>query len=203
MNRQKLWDQVYTDKGPQEVSWFEPVPTVSLRMMEDAGLAPQTCVLDVGGGDSLLVDELVRRAVTCVSVLDISSAALGRAKARLGPAGLSVNWIEADVTSDWSARPVDIWHDRAVLHFLVMEEDRDAYVRHLHRLLTPGGAAIIATFALDGPQKCSGLPVRQYSPETLGKLLGPEFQQLDALNYRHITPWGSDQSFQYTRFRYR
>jgi SAM-dependent methyltransferase len=201
MNRQQHWDTVYTTKGERDVSWFEASPDVSIEMIKPAGLTRDTCVLDVGGGDSRLVDLLVARGLTCVAVLDIARAALERARARLGEKGSAVNWIEADVTGDWSWKPVDIWHDRAVFHFLTSADDRARYKDRLGRVLTPGGSAIIATFAPEGPEKCSGLPVARYSTESLASELGNQFVLVDSRHHLHRTPSGGTQAFQYSRLR--
>ena len=200
MDRKQHWDRVFTSKGEQEVSWFEALPVVSLRLMEAAGLGLDTCVIDVGGGDSRLVDALVARGLACLAVLDVSSAALHRAKDRLGEAGKAVTWIEADITSDWSLKPMDIWHDRAVFHFLTGADDRARYRQHLRDTLKVAGTAIVATFALDGPDQCSGLPVVRYSADSLGRELGDEFQLIETVPHKHRTPWGTSQSFQYSRF---
>jgi SAM-dependent methyltransferase len=135
------------------------------------------------------------------AVLDVSGAALDRARARLESAARTPIWIEADVTGDWTLKPMDIWHDRAVFHFLTTAEDRAHYKRQLLDTLKPGGSAIIATFALDGPEQCSGLPVERYSPERLAEELGPAFELRDARAHIHTTPWGHTQSFQYSRLR--
>ena len=200
MGRQRHWDTVYTTKGERDVSWFEASPDVSIEMIEAAGLTRDTCVLDVGGGDSRLVDLLVARGLTCVAVLDVARAALERAQARLGEKASAVNWIEADVTGDWSWKPVDIWHDRAVFHFLTSEDDRARYKDRLSGVLKAGGSAIIATFALEGPERCSGLPVARYSAESLASELGDQFALVDARRHLHTTPWGATQAFQYSRF---
>lgn len=199
MERAAHWNRVYTTKSEQEVSWFEPLPAVSLELLEAAGMTPESCVLDVGGGDSHLVDALAARGLDCLAVLDVSGAALGRARTRLGPAAQIPIWIEADVTREWSLKPMDIWHDRAVFHFLTTADDRVRYKQHLLETLKPGGSAVIATFALDGPEKCSGLPVQRYSPEALADELGPAFALREARTHVHMTPWGSTQSFQYSR----
>jgi hypothetical protein len=199
--RQAHWNSVYTGKGHRDVSWFEAVPHVSLRLMDAAGLNPGTCVLDVGGGDSHLVDALTARGLNCLAVLDVSAAALARAKERLGTAATVPTWIEADVTGDWSLPRVDIWHDRAVFHFLTLREDRSRYRAQLRKTLKVDGTAIVATFALDGPQRCSGLPVLRYSPETLAEELGPDLSLVEAIHHAHMTPWGATQSFQYSRFQ--
>jgi SAM-dependent methyltransferase len=133
-------------------------------------------------------------------VLDVSGAALERAKARLGAIQDRVTWIEADVTGEWNVPSVDIWHDRAVFHFLTDAEDRHRYVEHLRRAVKPGGAVVMATFALDGPERCSALPVVRYSPETLSAELGSEFQLLESSRELHRTPSGALQSFWYARF---
>ena len=201
MERHEHWDVVYRSKGAEQVSWFESLPSVSLRMVEAAGLTEDTCVVDIGGGDSRLVDHLAVRGLNCLAVLDVSGAALERARARLGESASIPTWIQADVTGDWSLKPMDIWHDRAVFHFLTAAEDRARYRGHLLRTLKPGGSAIVATFALDGPEVCSGLPVQRYSPEALALELGPLLDLVEAVPYIHSTPWGSTQSFVYCRFR--
>lgn len=200
MNRQDHWNRVYTTKGEEGVSWFEALPAVSLEMLEAAGMTRETCVLDVGGGDSRLVDFLAGRGMDCLAVLDVSGAALQRARSRLGDAAVIPIWIEADVTGDWSSKPMDIWHDRAVFHFLTAPEDRTRYISHLRKILKPRGAVIIATFAPDGPEKCSGLPVARYSSESLAGVLGQEFELVESRRHLHETPWGTGQPFQYSRF---
>ena len=194
------WQQVYQTKGERDVSWFQQTPATSLQLIEAAGLRLDTCVLDIGGGDSRLVDALLIKGVGCVCVLDIAGEALTRAQARLGPDSGRVQWIVADVRGPWAVRPVDIWHDRAVFHFLTNQVEREAYLGQLRRHLRPGGSAIIATFGPDGPEKCSGLPVVRYSPLMLQATLGPEFTLADFVMQDHVTPWGKIQQFQYSRF---
>lgn len=200
MQRKEHWESVYTTRGERDVSWFEALPAISIEMLDAAGVTPGSCVLDVGGGDSRLVDHLLERGLECLAVLDVSGAALGRARARLGDrAGVPV-WIEADVAGDWSVKPMDVWHDRAVLHFLTDAADRGRYVARLHEVLKVGGAAIVATFAPDGPEKCSGLPVVRYSPESLAGTLGAGLRLLESRRHLHVTPAGVPQAFQYSRF---
>jgi trans-aconitate methyltransferase len=158
LERQQHWETVHRTKRDCDVSWFEGRPDVSLTMLETAGVTTESCVLDVGGGDSRLVDALIDRGFTCLAVLDISQAALERSQQRLGHSGDHVRWLAVDVTSEWSVGPVDVWHDRAVFHFLVDESDRRRYRDRLLSSLKPGGSAIVATFAADGPERCSGLP---------------------------------------------
>lgn len=201
MERQQHWNAVFSTRAEGQVSWFEPLPETSIRLLEAAGLSTDTCVLDVGGGDSHLIDYLVGRGLECLAVLDVSDAALACARARLGTSASIPLWLEADVTANWSLKPMDIWHDRAVFHFLTDRHDRDRYKSHLLQTLKPGGAAIVATFAPDGPEKCSGLPVVRYSPRSLAAEMGPDLTLVEALAHAHTTPWGSTQSFVYCRFR--
>jgi SAM-dependent methyltransferase len=203
VSRQQHWNGVYTTKAEREVSWFEASPGISMQMIEGAGLTSDSCVLDVGGGESRLVDALLDRGVTCIAVLDVAHAALDRARARLGDRAALVNWIDSDVTGEWSWKPVDLWHDRAVFHFLTERDDRQKYTARLAEMVKPGGSAIIATFALDGPAKCSGLPVVRYSPDSLASELGDRFALVDSRPHLHTTPWGATQAFQYSWFRKR
>ena len=200
MDRKQHWETVYTAKGERDVSWFEVLPAVSLRLLEAAGLTRESCVIDVGGGDSHLVDVLVARGLDCLAVLDVSGAALRRVRERLGDRAAALTWIEADVTGDWSLRPVDIWHDRAVFHFLTAPEDRALYRQRLLATLKTNGAAIVATFALDAPERCSGLQVSRYSAETLAAELGRQFRLEESVRHEHRTPFGTVQPFTYTRF---
>jgi SAM-dependent methyltransferase len=199
VDRHQHWERVFATKGERDVSWFETVPEVSLRLMEAAGLTSDTCVLDVGGGNSRLVDYLAARGLDCLAVLDISEAALRQAQGRLGATARIPTWIASDVTGDWSVRPMDIWHDRAVFHFLIDPADRARYLIRLRHVLKRDGTAIIATFAPDGPETCTGLPVARYSPESLARELGETFALVESVPYVHVTPWGTPQSFQYSR----
>jgi SAM-dependent methyltransferase len=201
VTRRDHWNAIYRTRGGADVSWFEALPAVSLGLLEAAGLTADTCVVDVGGGESRLVDALLARGLRCLAVLDVSGEALAHAKTRLGARAEDVTWIEADVTGSWSLKPMDIWHDRAVFHFLAAAVDRASYVAHLRETLKPGGSAIIATFALDGPSTCSGLPVVRYSAQTLAAELGGDFQLVESRHSQHVTPRGASQSFQYSRFR--
>ena len=201
MDRKQHWNHVFETKTEQDVSWFEALPEASLQLLEAAGLDADTCVLDVGGGDSRLVDHLAARGMNCLAVLDVSGTALARARSRLGAHAAIPTWLEADVTGEWTLKPMDIWHDRAVFHFLTSPHDRQRYRLHLLQTLKPGGSAIVATFSLDGPDKCSGLPVQRYSADTLSAELGPELAMIEALPHVHTTPWGSRQPFVYCRFR--
>jgi len=200
MTTQEHWNRIYSTKSDQDVSWFEPLPEVSVRMMEAAGLNTESCVLDVGGGNSRLVDYLVGHGLDCVAVLDVSGAALASTKARLGEAAAPLTWIESPIEGDWSLKPMDIWHDRAVFHFLTDTDARTRYRAHLREVLKPGGTAIIATFAPDGPEKCSGLPVARYSPTLLAQEFSDDLTLVESVEHTHTTPWGATQAFQYSRF---
>jgi SAM-dependent methyltransferase len=200
MDREAHWQKVYATKSDRDVSWFQESPAISLRLIEAAGLSLNTCVLDIGGGVSRLVDTLLAKGVGCVCVLDIAEESLTRTQARLGPDGGRVKWIVADVTGEWAVRPVDIWHDRAVFHFLTAASDRANYIAQLRRHLKPGGSAIIATFGPDGPEKCSGLPVVRYSADALAAELGHGFALVESVAELHQTPSGRTQAFQYARF---
>lgn len=200
METRDHWNEVYESKGDDQVSWTEAVPDVSLRMLEAAGMDAETCVVDIGGGNSRLVDELVVRGLSCLAVLDVAPAAVERVKKRLGAHADVPTWIVGDVTAVWSLKPMDIWHDRAVFHFLTTAEARARYRAHLVEILKPGGAAIVATFALDGPDRCSGLPVARYSPESLAQEFAEVLTLVESVPYRHTTPWGATQAFQYSRF---
>jgi 2-polyprenyl-3-methyl-5-hydroxy-6-metoxy-1,4-benzoquinol methylase len=199
--RQSHWQNVYLSKGEQQVSWtqFDPQPSLDLieKFASDRGAA----IVDVGGGASRLVDALLTDGFGAITVLDLSEAALQSAKARLRERASSVQWVAADVTSWRPPRPFDVWHDRAAFHFLVEAKDRAAYVDRLHAGVKPGGHAMIATFAPDGPEKCSGLPVQRYSPESLSTAIGKGFELVEHQPHRHVTPWGAVQSFQFSVLR--
>jgi hypothetical protein len=203
MDSKHHWNAVFSTQPDGAASWFELLPETSIRLMEAAGLNADTCVIDVGGGDSRLVDHLAARGLDCLAVLDVSGAALARARSRLGRAASVPMWLETDVAGEWSVKPMDIWHDRAVFHFLIATHDRERYCRRLSATLKAGGSAIFATFALDGPDRCSGLPVQRYSAETLAAELGEDFELLESLPHVHRTPSGQSQSFVYCRFRRR
>ena len=200
-SRQAHWENVYTTKGENEVSWFQENPAPSLELIAQTGATPASVIIDIGGGASRLVDHLIEQGFEDVTVLDLSGAALEAAKGRLGARAGGVHWVAADATIWEPVKAYDIWHDRAAFHFLIDEHDRAAYVARLTRGVKAGGHAIIATFALDGPEKCSGLPVARYDSASLGRTLGPIFQLIHTMRDEHATPWGSRQVFQFSVFR--
>lgn len=199
-NQKEHWDDVYGRKTGSQLSWYQDTPTISLELAELAGISAGSSVIDVGGGTSNFVDCLLELGITDVSVLDLSPVALDVAGKRLGRRGETVNWIASDVTAWTPTREFDLWHDRAVFHFLVDAGDRAAYLERLSRCVRPGGHAIIATFALDGPEKCSGLPVVRYSPDSLAETLGADFMLKAHRLSLHRTPSGWPQSFQFSLF---
>jgi trans-aconitate methyltransferase len=201
--RQSHWQNVYLSKGEQQVSWTQLDPQPSLGLIEKYAAGRDASIVDIGGGASRLVDALVVDGFAAITVLDLSEAALQAAKARLGEQGGSVRWVAADATAWQPPHVFDIWHDRAAFHFLVEAKDRAAYVDRLQAGVKPGGHAIIATFAPDGPEKCSGLPVQRYDPESLARTLGGAFELVERQFHRHVTPWGAAQSFQFSVLRRR
>ena len=200
-DRTTHWQAVYTTKDENEVSWFQENPATSLRLIADAKASADSAIIDIGGGASRLVDVLLAQGYRALSVLDISAAALDTAKARLGPASANVDWIVSDITKWRPAKRYDIWHDRAAFHFLNDPADKAAYVARLTSAVAPGGQVIIGTFALDGPEKCSGLPVQRYDAKSLAETLGSSFALTDDFAEAHSTPWGATQHFQFSRFR--
>lgn len=200
MDRQEHWDRIYSARPAEELTWFQKHPAVSLELIERTGVGSTAAVIDIGGGDSVLVDSLLELGYEDLTVLDVSPAALERAKLRLGEKGESVHWVASDVTHFEPKMSYDLWHDRAVFHFLTAGTDRGRYVEAMQRSLKPGGQAIIATFSLEGPPKCSSLEVRRYSAETLARELGRSFRLEESREQEHLTPAGKYQSFVYGRF---
>jgi len=192
------WDRVYSTKATDAVSWFAPHLERSLFLISQYGAGPQTAILDVGGGASTLVDDLLERGHKDVTVLDLSAEAISAARARLGDAADSASWMVADVTTV-SLPPgrYDIWHDRAVFHFLTSPEQRQRYVERVLTSVRPGGFVIVATFGPDGPERCSGLPVARYDADGIHAEFGTHFVKLGSDIETHVTPWGADQQFVY------
>lgn len=204
MNRKSHWESIYASKASATFGWYQQHPRRSLDLIGRTALPKNARIIDVGGGDSFLVDELLREGYSDVTVLDLSGAALNRARARLGSvkAG-SVTWLEGDILEvNFANRAFDIWHDRAVFHFLITPDQRDAYIRTVEQTVRPGGHVIVATFAEDGPTRCSGLPVTRYSAAELHGTFGSAFQLVGAERELHRTPSGVEQRFTYCWCRY-
>ncbi|HSQ33104.1 MAG TPA: class I SAM-dependent methyltransferase [Gemmatimonadaceae bacterium] len=195
------WNTLYRTKRPDEVSWYQPFPTRSIELLLRSGANEESEIIDVGGGDSTFVDALLERGFRHVTVLDISCQALEHARGRLGERADAVTWIEADVRdANLPADRFDVWHDRAVFHFLTREEDREQYVTQLTHALRHGGILIIATFALEGPARCSGLATVRYDASDLARVLGDEFVLRESVTDVHRTPAGVEQAFTYAAF---
>ncbi|HEY7373211.1 MAG TPA: methyltransferase domain-containing protein [Polyangia bacterium] len=202
MQAREHWESVYRSKAADQVSWYRPHLERSLRTIEAAGLNRDAAIIDVGGGASTLVDDLLARGYTNVTVLDVSPQALETAKARLGARAARVRWLVADVTrADLPAAAYDCWHDRAVFHFLREEAERRRYVAAVRRSVKPGGHVLIATFGPDGPSRCSGLDVVRYGADQLHAAFGGEFQKVDSATEIHTTPGGKPQQFVYCHCR--
>lgn len=202
-DRTTHWQNVYATKGEAEVSWFQASPTISLDMIRAARPDHDAVIIDIGGGASRLVDALLRDGYRDLTVLDLSANALDTAKKRIGAAASTVDWIVADATTWRPMKTYDVWHDRAAFHFLTDPHDRAAYVERLRWAVKPEGHVIIATFAPDGPETCSGLPVQRHDSASLAAELGPDFELVETRSETHHTPWNSTQAFQFSRFRRR
>ncbi|MGM4932841.1 class I SAM-dependent methyltransferase [Tardiphaga sp. 1201_B9_N1_1] len=199
--RQAYWENVYGTKGEQDVSWFQDTPAPSLEMIASTGVSVGANIIDIGGGASRLVDELLAKKFRHLTVLDLSANALTAARRRLQSGGSDVEWVVADVTKWQPTQTYDLWHDRAALHFLTNPVDQFAYVERLKGAVKSEGHVIIGTFALDGPERCSGLPIVRYDALALASLLGSQFDLIDTRPHEHATPWGTVQHFQFSSFR--
>ena len=195
------WDDVYEGKPATAVSWYQPHSAQSLTLIEAASPGHASAVIDVGGGASTLVDDLLAKGYADLTVLDIAETALAQSKVRLANRAAEVSWIVADVTKWKPLRSYAIWHDRAVFHFLTEPADQDAYIAALKAGTRHGATVIVATFALDGPARCSGLPVQRYSAETLARRIGPPFRLTAQATELHRTPSGTEQRFSYAVLR--
>jgi SAM-dependent methyltransferase len=203
MNAQSHWDAIYAEKAPEEVSWYAPHLETSLALIERSAVPGTGAIIDVGGGESTLVDDLLARGYRNVSVLDISETAIGIARARLGKDAGSVHWIAGDITAiELPPDTYDVWHDRAVFHFLTAASDRSAYIRQVRRAVKPGGHVIVGTFGPEGPKKCSGLEVVRYDAEALHGEFGRQFRLVESSRELHPTPFGTVQQFLYCYCRY-
>ena len=198
------WNNIYATKATDAVSWYQNVPALSLDIIKSLPLEKSSPIIDIGGGASNLVDHLVKLGFSNLSVLDISESALSLSQKRLGDAGNSVHWIASDITQvHFKPKRFKLWHDRAVFHFLTKAEDRQAYIEHLNQALDTDGYALIATFSLDGPGKCSGLEIVRYSPKSLSETLGSSFELVKSISENHQTPGGNQQAFVYCLFKKR
>jgi len=199
--RQRHWDAAYADKPDDGLSWYQDAPQPSLELIERDGPGPGASVIDIGAGAARLADALLAKGYGDITLLDISEAALAATRDRLGDGGGRIRYLAADITQWQPPRRWDIWHDRAVMHFLVEEADQRAYRRAFLAGTAPGALAVIGTFAPDGPERCSGLPVRRWAAEELSGFLGPQVTLLDSRRHRHETPGGVAQQFDFAVLR--
>jgi SAM-dependent methyltransferase len=198
MDSKTHWDRIYRTKAPHALSWYRPHLDISVGLIERAAASRSAAIIDVGGGESTLVDDLIRLGFSDLSVLDISPAALEATRARLGQDGDRVRWISGDIrTVALPARCFDVWHDRAVFHFLTNAQDREAYVRNVLHAMRSGGYVIVSTFGPEGPTRCSQLDVMRYDAESLHSQFGAGFRLVESFQELHYTPWGAPQQFVY------
>ena len=200
--REQHWDEMYGRKGETEVTWYQPRLDNSLALLQEAGLSTESRVIDVGAGSSTLVDSLLEQDITRLTALDLSRVALDHSRKRLGAAAQQVTWMVGDITTaELPAGGIDLWHDRAVFHFLTEPAQRRAYRDNMLRALSHAGRVVLCTFAEDGPERCSNLPTRRYGPDAMQAELGPELELARTFKEQHRTPWGGEQSFRYFLLR--
>lgn len=199
-NAKEHWETVYQTKKPDEVSWYQKKPQTALNLIAELNVDKNSAIIDFGAGDSLLVDNLLALGFKNITVLDISPTAINKAKKRVGDKSAGVKWVVSDLREFKTEDRYDLWHDRAVLHFLTREEDINAYVELVRRLVKPNGHLIVSTFSLNGPQKCSGLDVKQYSEDSM-KNLFHDFKHIKSFEEKHVTPFGTVQNFIYCVFK--
>jgi len=198
MSTREHWEKIYGTKKATDVSWYQPHLQRSLDLIVRAGIGTDARIIDVGGGVSTLVDDLIDRGFRHITVVDIAQSALDAAKLRLGDRAQQVTWVAGDITMlNFPADSFDLWHDRAVFHFLTSEADRRAYLERVCCAVRKGGYVVLATFGPEGPEKCSGLPVMRYSAEELKAAFGAAFRVVSHLEEHHRTPWGTEQEFVY------
>lgn len=199
-DRKKHWENIYQTKALNEVSWYQPNPSTSIELIEDPAIEKQAKIIDIGGGDSFLVDKLLEKGYTDITVLDISEAAITRAKKRLGNNAEKVKWIISDVSKFEPLEQYDVWHDRAAFHFLTSTEDIDQYIRTINKGIKTGGKLIMGTFNESGPKKCSGIEIKQYSENSLSSIISNGFKKEECFLIDHTTPSGNIQNFLFCKF---
>lgn len=200
-NKKRRWENIYQTKTLQEVSWYQPIPNTSLELLEIAGITPDKHTIDIGGGDSLLVDNLLKKGFRFISILDISKIALQRAKERLGEQANNIEWLEADVANLKLKKTYDCWHDRAAFHFLTDKSEIESYVNAVRQYLKKDGILIIGTFSTEGPKKCSGIEIKQYNEANLTATFEPYFEKINCFTINHQTPFNTIQNFIFCVFK--
>jgi 2-polyprenyl-3-methyl-5-hydroxy-6-metoxy-1,4-benzoquinol methylase len=204
MNAKPHWERIYQTLAPTELTWYQQHPHLSLELIHTTGASKAAQIIDVGGGTSTLVDELLAEGYQHITVLDLAGTALTLARQRLGARAATVKWVEANITAvELPRHGYDVWHDRAVFHFLTQSEERRRYVETMRHAVRSDGYVIVATFALEGPTRCSGLEVVRYSPASLQDEFGAEFQLVKSARELHCTPLGVEQAFLYSCFQKR
>ncbi|EMY71497.1 class I SAM-dependent methyltransferase [Leptospira vanthielii] len=201
MDKQLHWETIYKDKQPNEVSWTQSTPSLSLKLIQNANPSKTANIIDVGGGESLLVDYLLDLGFENLTILDISKNALDRCKNRIGNKGKNLNWVVSDITEYHPETSFSIWHDRAVFHFLTGPTAIAKYKANLLKTLSPDGEFIIGTFSTEGPKKCSGLDIKQYTEESLTDCFSPELEPIEFQREDHETPFHTIQNFVFGRFK--
>jgi SAM-dependent methyltransferase len=200
-DRKKHWETIYTTKELENCSWYQPIPVTSLAFIEESGVTKISKIIDVGGGDSFLVDKLLEKGFSDITVLDISEAALEKAKQRLGDKAKQVKWIVSDAAGFSPTEKYDLWHDRAAFHFLTDPVEIDRYIKTVNDALVDNGTLIIGTFSENGPKKCSGIEIKQYSTENLSGVFEGHFKRMKCFNVDHPTPFNTTQNFTFCSFR--
>lgn len=200
-DRKNHWENIYDTKALEEVSWYQLVPKTSLKFIQSLNLVKDAAIIDIGGGDSFLADRLLDLGYTNVSVLDISERAVSRAKERLGKKADKVKWIVSDITEFAPTEKYDVWHDRAAFHFLTSDGDVASYIETAGQSIKPNGSMLIGTFSENGPKKCSGIEIRQYSEDSLSDTFGSKFQKVNCFTVNHKTPFDTVQNFVFCSFR--
>lgn len=200
-DRKKHWNEVYEKKKATEVSWYEPMPETSLEFINECELEKDSAIIDIGGGDSFLAEFLLGKGFTNITVVDISEKALERAKERLGEKADEITWIPADVSEFTPQKKYDLWHDRAAFHFLTEDKQVENYLKTVKEAIKPGGRLILGTFSENGPGKCSGLEIRQYSIKQMQELFSDGFTSMNCKNVDHTTPTGGTQNFTFCSFK--
>lgn len=200
-DRHRHWENIYKTKQANEVGWYQPVPLTSLQFLEQFKIPLTAKIIDVGGGDSFFVDHLLDLGYQDITVLDISETAIKRAKDRLGDASEKVKWIVADAADFKPAEKYDFWHDRAAFHFLTRDSEVESYIDNVQQSMNPEGILIIGTFSTNGPKKCSGIDIRQYSEASMVKQLKKYFHKVKCFTIDHITPSGARQNYIFCSFR--
>lgn len=199
-DRKKHWENIYSTKQLNEVSWYQPTPETSLNFINQLKIPKTAKIIDIGGGDSFLVDNLLKLGYQNITVLDISKKAIERAKLRLGKQGENVKWIEADASNFNPTETYDLWHDRAAFHFLTNENEIENYLKSAKKGVKDNGSVIIGTFSTEGPEKCSGIEIKQYSEESLANKFN-DFKKIDCQKIEHQTPFNSTQNFIFCTFK--